>query len=261
MSRIFIKGDIHGNRYDVSYTIAQINNPKEDDKIIVCGDAGLEYDTWIGTPAKKAMKTFPGSWIIMRGNHDDRYWAKNCQIEYENGEPIEWIPRDSWEITLDGLYLYQKKYPNILYVYDDGGLYSINDYNFLFIPGAYSIDKYYRLNNNLPYNPDEQLTIKEQYRLIDIVKNCNKNHIPIDFVVGHTFPLHIEPYYKDLFLDFIDQSSVDKNMEKFLDVLSKDFEQNFAFKHYFGGHFHDNRELNSKYTMLYHDIVNIENYI
>ena len=45
MSRIFIKGDIHGNRYDIIYTIAQIDNPTEDDKIIVCGDAGLSYDT------------------------------------------------------------------------------------------------------------------------------------------------------------------------------------------------------------------------
>lgn len=197
----------------------------------------------------------------MRGNHDDRYWAKNCQIKYENGEPIEWIPHDGWEITLDGLYLYQKKYPNILYVYDDGGLYNIDDYNFLFVPGAYSVDKYYRLENHLAYNPDEQLTVKEQNRLIDLVKECNIQRIPVDFVIGHTFPLHIEPYYRDLFLAFIDQSSVDKNMEKFLDVLSKDFEQNFAFKHYFGGHFHDDRELNSKYTMLYYDIANIESYI
>lgn len=261
MSRIFIKGDIHGNRYDVIYTIAQIDNPTEDDKIIVCGDAGLSYDTWTGTAAKKEMKKFPGYWIIMRGNHDDRYWAKNCQIKYENGEPIEWIPHDGWEITLDGLYLYQKKYPNILYVYDDGGLYNIDDYNFLFVPGAYSVDKYYRLENHLAYNPDEQLTVKEQNRLIDLVKECNIQRIPVDFVIGHTFPLHIEPYYRDLFLAFIDQSSVDKNMEKFLDVLSKDFEQNFAFKHYFGGHFHDDRELNSKYTMLYYDIANIESYI
>ena len=261
MGRIFIKGDIHGDRYDVAYVIAQISNPKEDDKIIICGDAGLSYDTWIGTPAKKEMKKFPGYWIIMRGNHDDRYWAKNCQIEYENGEPIEWIPHDGWEITLDGLYLYQKKYPNILYVYDDGGLYNIDDYNFLFVPGAYSVDKYYRLESHLAYNPDEQLTVKEQNRLIDLVKECNTQRIPIDFVVGHTFPLHIEPYYRDLFLAFIDQSSVDKNMEKFLDILSEDFEQNFAFKHYFGGHCHDDRELNSKYTMLYHDIANIESYI
>ena len=64
-----------------------------------------------------------------------------------------------------------------------------------------------------------------------------------------------------MFLDFIDQSSVDKNMEKFLDVLSKDFERNFAFKHYFGGHFHDDRELNDNYTMLYHYIAEVEDYI
>lgn len=261
MNNIFIRGDLHGDRYEVIRTIAQIDNPTEEDKIIVCGDAGLSYDTWKGTPAKKEMKKFPGSWIILRGNHDDRYWEKNCYIKYKNEEPTEWIPREGWEITQDGLYLYQKKYPNILYVYDDGGLYTIDDYNFLFIPGAYSVDKYYRVSNNLPYNPDEQLTLEEQLRLINIVKECNENNVPIDFVIGHTFPLHIEPYYRDLFLSFIKQSEVDKNTEKFLDVLSKDFEQNFAFKHYFGGHFHDDRRLNDKYTMLYHCLENIKDYI
>lgn len=96
---------------------------------------------------------------------------------------------------------------------------------------------------------------------MDIVKKCNQDYIPIDFVIGHTFPLHIEPCYKDLFLDFIDQSTVDKNTEMFLNTLSRDFEKNFAFKHYFGGHFHDDRELNNYYTMLYHKIANIEDYI
>lgn len=98
--------------------------------------------------------------------------------------------------------------------------------------------------------------------LINLVSDCNQNNIPIDFVIGHTFPLCIEPYYKYLFLDFIDQSLVDKTMEKFLNGLSFMFEQNTSFKHYFGGHFHDDiYNMNNKYTMLYHNIINIEDYI
>lgn len=45
MNNIFIRGDLHGDRYEVIRTIAQIDNPTEEDKIIVCGDAGLSYDT------------------------------------------------------------------------------------------------------------------------------------------------------------------------------------------------------------------------
>lgn len=264
MCRIMITGDKHGDRYEYQRVMHQIDNPRETDKIIVCGDAGLSYGDFKASAAKKAMKKFPGSWIIMRGNHDDRYWAEACNIEYDEKteQPIKWVPKNnSWIITDDGMYIYQKKYPNIFYVYDDGGIYTIGDYNFLFIPGAYSVDKYYRLERNLPYNPDEQLTKAEQERLFNLVKYYNQNRLSIDFVIGHTFPLHIEPYYRYLFLDFIDQNSVDKSMEKFLQALSYDFEQNKAFKQYFGGHFHTNKELNDKYTMLYHDIVEVEDYL
>jgi len=263
MCRIFVKGDCHGDKFEYLHAMNQIDNPKETDRIIVCGDAGLSYGDFVAGSAKKAMAKFPGSWIIMRGNHDDRYWIEACNIEYdEQGHPVKWEPKNnSWLITDDGLYLYQKKYPNILYVYDDGGIYTIGDYNFLFVPGAYSVDKYYRIETNRPYNSEEQLTDIEQERLFNLVHYYNKNKIPIDFVIGHTFPLHIEPYYRYLFLDFIDQSTVDKTTEKFLQALSYDFEQNNSFKHYFGGHFHDDKELNDNYTMLYHDVVDVEDYI
>lgn len=263
MGRVFVTGDIHGAGYEVSHRIAQIDNPKEDDKIIVCGDAGFEYMDYIQGAAKKAAKKFPGSWIIMRGNHDSRYWKEHCKISYNNeGFPYIWEPyNNSWLLTDDGQYLYQKKYPNIFYIRDDGGLYRINGYSFLFIPGAYSVDKYYRLETNRPWNEEEQLTRDEQERLFQLVNYSNLFDLPIDFVIGHTFPLYIEPYYRYLFLDFIDQSSVDKTTEKFLNALSFQFEKNNAFKHYFGGHFHDDKELTDKYTMLYHDVVNIEDYL
>lgn len=263
MCRIFVTGDKHGNPQEYKSAINRIKDPRETDKIIVCGDAGLSYGSFVSGAAKKVMKKFPGSWIIMRGNHDDCYWAENCAIKYDEdtGEPFEWIPKDKWEITNDGMYLYQKKYPNIFYVYDDGGVYTIEDYNFLFVPGAYSVDKYYRLERNLPYNEKEQLTWQEQNRLTNLVKSYNQNKFPIDFVVAHTFPLHMEPYYRNLFLGGIDQTSVDKTTEKFLSALTYDVEQNRGFKQYFGGHFHADRELNDKYTMLYHDVVDVEDYL
>ena len=263
MGRILVCGDIHGNVYSVRDVISQISDPKEDDKIIICGDAGFEYMDCIQGAAKKAAKKFPGSWIVLRGNHDSRYWEAHCNVEYNaEGEPSIWHPHDGWLFTEDGQYIYQKKYPNILYVYDAGGLYNIDGYNFLFVPGAYSVDKYYRLETNMPWNSKEQLNLKEQDKLIELVHNCNKNNIPIDFVIGHTFPLYIEPFYKHLFLDFVDQSSVNKDTEHFLDVLSFVFEQNPAFKHYFGGHFHsDIYNMKDKYTMLYYNVANIEDYI
>lgn len=146
MGRIFITGDTHGASYDIFHKISQIDNPKEDDKIIICGDAGFEYMDYIQGSAKKAAKKFPGSWIVLRGNHDSRYWATHSKQINSS----QWLPHDDWALTEDNKYLYQKKYPNILYVQDSGGLYNIGKYNFLFIPGAYSIDKNYRLEAHKP---------------------------------------------------------------------------------------------------------------
>lgn len=263
MGRIFITGDKHASTQDILSTILQIDNPKEDDKIIICGDAGFEYMNYIQGNAKRTARKFPGSWIVLRGNHDSRYWAAHCDMICDlKINSYKWLPHTTWSFTKDGKYLYEKKYPNILYVQDEGGLYNIEGYNFLFIPGAYSVDKHYRLETHKPWNPQEQLSIEEQIRLINLVGDCNKNNIPIDFAIGHTFPYQLEPCYKYLFLNFIDQSLIDKTMEKFLNELSFMFEQNFAFKHYFGGHFHSNiYNMRNKYTMLYNDIINIEDYI
>lgn len=52
MSRIFICGDLHGSVNSICGVISQIDNPKEDDKIIICGDAGFEYGTYIQDTAK-----------------------------------------------------------------------------------------------------------------------------------------------------------------------------------------------------------------
>lgn len=259
---IYITGDIHGSPGAIRSRIAQIEDPTEEDVIIVCGDAGFEYTSqYIMDSAKKAAAKFPGSWIILRGNHDSRYWEDHADLKYNANGRLRVTPHGTWSLTDNKLYLYQKQYPNIKYVRDDGGIYQVGNYNFLFIPGAFSVDKDYRLINGFPWNSKEQLNFTEYLRLLDIVCAYNNIQKPIDFVVGHTFPLSLQPYYRYLFLDFIDQSKVDNKMEQKLDELKRRFEQNPYFKHYFGGHFHDDKELTDKYTMLYNTVADIKDYI
>lgn len=258
MGRIFCCGDIHGSAQRIKNIISQIDNPKEDDKIIICGDAGFEYMESIQGAAKKAAKKFSGSWIVLRGNHDSRYWEAHCDIKYDRAQnPCEWLPHNGWLFTENDQYLYQKKYSNILYVSDAGGLYNIEGYNFLFLPGAYSVDKDYRLQTHRPWNPKEQLSFREQYYLLDLVDSCNRN-IPIDFVISHTFPLSWEPAYAWLFLNGIDQSKVDKSTEKFLDEIEKKLYNNYI--HWFGGHFHYDMIINEKATMLFNKVIEIGEY-
>lgn len=247
MNRVFITGDIHGNHLSVADIINRINNPTEDDYIIICGDAGLEYGSYISQSTKMIMNSFPGYWIVMRGNHDTRYWRDHV---------THGAPHEGWSIIDD--YLIENIYPHICYIKDEGGLYNIGYWHFLFIPGAYSVDKNYRLRYCLPYEREEQLTYFEQHKLFNLVDDSNNC---IDFIIAHTFPEKTQVYYKDLFINEIDQSKVDKTTEEFLDEIMKIIEEKHPeFKHYFGGHFHDDRELTDKYTMLYYDIVEASDY-
>ena len=249
---IYIGGDTHGNSNDLRTLFMQIENPTKDDVLIITGDAGFEYGHYVMGAAKKTALKFPGTIIVIRGNHDNRYWADHTI----DGKPAS----NSWNFVEDengNRYLRQKKYPNIWYVPDEGCIYNIKGYNFMFIPGAYSVDKWYRLQNGYPYCDDEQLTDEERENLYKQAQETQ-----VDFVIAHTFPQKIvEGHLRYLFLRGLDQSMVDRSQEIWLDKMAEIFENQPTFKHYFGGHYHDSKELTDKYTILYHTVIDIEDYI
>lgn len=253
MGRIFMCGDLHGSAIDFKQRVNNyIPEPQEDDIIICCGDVGLEYGGQIQGALKKAMSKFPGTIWVMRGNHDNRYWK--CHTKTMKGYVEK--PNKNWHFDNDisPTLLIQDKYPNIWYVRDEGGIYNINGYNFLFIPGAYSVDRYYRLNTGRPYEPAEQLTWSEENQLLASLEYSLSIGKHIDYVVSHTAPLGTQIYFRDLFLSFIDQSAVDSHMEYFLDEIYKIL--NNDFKCWYFGHYHDTRSF-GKFTMLYHQIQEI----
>lgn len=249
---IYLQGDLHGDLDNIKDCLAQIENPKEEDIIIVCGDASLEYGKYNMGSCKKIMSKFPGTWLILRGNHDCRYWRKHT-INIPDGL----APAAGWDFSekFGEITLYQKKYPNIHYIDDCGGIYDINGYNCLFFPGAYSVDRAYRLTNDLPYEFEEQLTLTE---FQDLNKQIMLNKENIDFIFSHTAPLSCEELIKYLFIANINQATVDKTTEKYLDIVVNEIPN---FKHFFFGHYHDDKELNDKYTILYKKVVRLEDYV
>ena len=111
----------------------------------------------------------------------------------------------------------EKEFPNIKYFADEVAEYEIFDKKILCIPGAYSVDKWHRLRNNWQWFAQEQLS-EEEMKYAE--KTFADKHY--DFVFSHTAPVEWEP--TDLFLNCIDQSTVDKTMEvwlnKFKDMIS-----------------------------------------
>ena len=115
----------------------------------------------------------------------------------------------------------------------------------LVIGGAYSIDKKFRIIRGYNWFKDEQLSQKEMDTIFSKVKGQH-----FDIVLTHTCPYKYEP--REVFLDFIDQSQVDKSMEYFLDKI----EDNIDYDKWYCGHYHTDKEID-KLRFMYGDTIEL----
>ena len=77
----------------------------------------------------------------------------------------------------------------------------------------------------------------------------------VDFILSHTCPLSWEPI--DLFLNGIDQSTVDKSMEVWFDELK----DNIKWKYYLFGHYHADRIERPHVEQFYQEYEDVESII
>ena len=112
-----------------------------------------------------------------------------------------------------GKILYEEAFPNILFAVD-GEIYNFDGYKCIVIGGAYSVDKHYRLAHGWHWWPDEQPD--EEIKAV-VEARLAALHWNIDIVLSHTCPRKYEP--TEVFLSGLDQSSVDKSTEDWLDGI------------------------------------------
>lgn len=248
MNKIYVFGDLHGshkpikNFYDC-YKDHHDFNFDGTDTIILLGDSGLNYyfnhrdDNF-----KNALSKYPFNYFVIRGNHEER--PSICAEK----EPEKW----KTEIFWDNEVYVEKRCPKIKYALDVPAYYQIPTrymhsiemgedkmidvcaryYDVLVVPGAYSVDKEYRLMNGWSWFSQEQLSLKEMF---DGLKVIEENYGDFDIVLSHTCPVKYEPV--DLFLTFIDQSKVDKSMEVYLDYI----DDMINYDLWIWGHYHTYR--------------------
>lgn len=240
--RVFITGDTHGGAaaFRTLRDFSLEEGLGADDVIVIAGDAGIYYGGQTYGSVRKIMRQASCKFLVLRGNHDDRIEEI---IALAGGEGT-W----STEQLLGNAAYVHRKYPNVFYALDEGGIYQIYGEKVLFVPGAYSIDKHYRLANGFPYNPREQLTTGEMDRLLQAAED----NPDITGVIAHTAPFSWERHFRDLFFPGIDQSRIDKTTDRFLDDLVERLPNLQLF--YFG-HFHDDRNCGEHGVMLYHEVV------
>ena len=228
---MFVTGDPHGNFKPIiqSYQQEMISKGST---LVVLGDAGINYyggtrDTML----KEALAACDITFFCVHGNHENR------------PSNVFGYTTMTWN---GGKVYYEVEYPNILFP-ADGEVFKINGHTVLVIGGAYSVDKFYRLGMGYHWWADEQPNDQIKQHTID---NLEKVNWCVDYVFSHTCPLKYEPI--EVFLPMIDQSTVDKTTEIWLD----DIEDRLTYKQWLCVHYHTEKIID-KMRFLYKDIIEI----
>lgn len=242
-------GDKHGNMSFLN-NLSEIYTP-ETTAIIILGDAGLNfYLNKSDYQLKQRVEDYGFTLYCVRGNHESR------PTDIPNIQKV-------FDKEVNGEIWYEPEFPHIKY-FQDFGIYKINGYYILVIGGAYSVDKWWRLarsglqeENNNPKKSgwwnNEQLSAAERNDCYDTLRYANGvNHMIYDFVLTHTCPISYEP--KDLFLPSVNQNTVDKSMELWLE----DVKNLISWKHWLFGHYHADRIEAPYVEQFYHDIESFD---
>lgn len=224
-----ITGDTHGDFSRLFYLHKTQQFLSERDTLIVLGDAGLNYfgderDTALKSKiSKQHLNVF-----CIHGNHEMR------------PESIASFTEKMWN---GGIVYAEEAYPDILFA-KDGEIFDLGGIKAIAIGGAYSVDKYYRLARGYRWFEDEQPSEETRKRVENRLDNIGWK---IDTVLSHTCPLKYEP--KEVFIQGIDQSTVDKSSEIWLDSI----ESRLNYNRWFCGHYHTEKRID-KLQFLYQSV-------
>lgn len=240
-----VTGDTHGRVMERLTNIDTTKYIPSETALIILGDAGINFYLNKTDKKKKIQLQETGyTFFCVHGNHEQRPQCLGYDLEYFKNDDYE------------GLFYFQPEYPNILY-FLPFGLYRLGQYIVYVIGGAYSVDKYYRIVNAPSDNwcgwfASEQLTTEEMLNCQQEIYNLPVD-LHIDFVLTHTCPAKWEP--RDLFLPIVDQSTVDKSMELWLDEIEQDLR---PYKYWLFGHYHTDRYERPNVLQMYTHIENLD---
>ncbi len=215
---IFYTGDTHGRFLKVENALRK-GIIEKGDTVVILGDAGFNY---YGNSKEKRIKQQINELGItifcIHGNHEMR---PETIPTYRTGE---------WN---GGAVYYEEKYANILFA-KDGEIYDLDGRKSIAVGGAYSVDKFYRLERGYRWFPDEQPSDEIKSR---VEKSLDKSNWKIDQLLSHTCPSKYIP--TEAFLSCIDQSRVDNSTEEWLDKL----EEKTDYKRWLCGHWHIDKSI------------------
>ena len=221
----FLKGDIHGNLFEIIDFINRFNLGKNDN-IIILGDCGIAW-----RKDKKDLAQNIKLWnecgngvklYFIDGNHENFNILNSLPIENNMGK------------IADNIYHLRR-----------GQVYEFENKKILVCGGADSIDKYRRIENFTWW--------KEEAISQETIDDIPAGHY--DYVLTHCCPRSIFEKNRIYLstLQFLDENKINHNSEDMLEQLKN----KITFDHWFFGHYHINRNLDEKFTCLFEDFMEV----
>jgi 3-oxoacid CoA-transferase subunit A len=230
---IYITGDTHRDKMNFKdiLSFCEHTNTSKNDFMIITGDVGINY--FIDSTDKQ-FKSFleacPITFLMVRGNHEER-------PENIPSYTLKYIDKENFK----GNVSIESDYPSLYFL--DNGLYEIEGKTFYNINGAYSIDKYIRLEYGMKWFPDEELSGSEMIKILDDIHNIKQ----VDFVTSHTCPSKFIPI--ETFTTDINPNQISRKMENLLNEV----EEQLTYDKWYCGHWHIDKD-NEKICFLFNNI-------
>lgn len=231
---IYVTGDYHGG-HDAAKLHPRLFPEGEaltrDDVVIVCGDFGMP---WTGSNDETAqldwLASRPWTTAFVDGNHECFSWY------FEQ-------PEEEWR---GGRIHRFADYPSIVHLMR-GQVYSLDDATVFTMGGATSVDRAWRVPG-LSWFPEE-LPSAAEYE--EAERNLDRVGWKVDYVLTHTCATGLLP--RALYPDTGWQAPERDKLTDFLESL----ERRLSYRRWYFGHFHKDRELDDRHTLLYQRVVRL----
>ena len=247
---IYITGDCHSDFTRFSMDNFPIQTEMtQDDYVIICGDFGgvwtFENESeqekyWLDWLNKKNFTT-----LFVDGNHENFTRLYNYPEKKWHGGKVHKIRDSVLHLMRGEIFEIDNKR---IFTFGGASSHDIQDgilnldeeekiYNFRKRGAYFRIRDYSWWDLELPTNEEME----------NGNKNLEKVNYKVDYIISHCCPTSVQAilgagkYKKDCLTDYLQQIS-----------------EKCEFKKWYFGHYHDYRQVNSQYTLLYEDIVPLE---
>lgn len=218
---IFVTGDLHGDQSRLVYSKWEKELTK-DDYLIVCGDFGFIFDNdYSENCFLDDLEKRPYKLLFVDGNHENFDAIFQYPVEIWNGGKVHRIRNNTFHLMR-------------------GQVFEIEGKTFFTMGGAYSIDKYMREQGVSWWN--QELPTNEEYE--EAITNLKRANMKVDYVITHTMP-------KEMVLRLGKYPDAhDMELTGFLEWVMYEVD----FRHWYCGHWHEQKDLTENFTILFYDI-------